>query len=118
MSGELHDALRRAHERKEAAGLAQAVGKDEAEVEATARRLFVGLDIDIDELLEVANQQQVRALTAAMLSGMGPGMLGAAMWLEGLLAALLLMDKRANEIDGGGGVDARPSRRRWWRLGR
>lgn len=119
--GEIRESVSRAGERKEAAGLGQAVGKGDTEVEATARRLFVGLDIDIDELMEVASEQRVRALATVVTSGMGPGMLGAAMWLEGLLAALLLMDARNLDSGGGGGhLEARPvsRRRRWWRLGR
>jgi hypothetical protein len=101
--GELRTAVKRANDRKEAAGLGQAAGKPEAEVEATARRLFVGLDIDLEELLEVATEQRMRAFTTVFATGMGPGMIGAAMWLEGLLAALLLMDARNLDIDGGGG---------------
>jgi hypothetical protein len=104
MSGELRDAMRRTEERKQAAGLPQVSQLEGDDFMAMVRRIFVGLDLDIEEVLELSAEQRARAMGTVMLSGLGPGLLGAAFWLEGLLAGLLLMDARNLEIDGGGGT--------------
>lgn len=98
MSGEIEAASQRLRDRVDAADLAGAVAKgiDEAEAEATLRRMFSGLDLDFDELQEVTRQRQMQGNLVMLMSGKA-GMVAATFFTEGIVVGLLIAEARQRE---------------------
>jgi len=92
--GRVLDGVATARERKVAAGLHSFIPRSEAEAKAVVRRIFVGFDIDVDELWEVRSVmgQGAAALTFA---GIPAVEVGGTAWIDGLIVGLILGEKTA-----------------------
>lgn len=95
MAGEISEAIDRLEARKDAGGLnmqqaGQIVGED------VTRRVWSGLDINLDEVDEIKREIAVSIL-GGILEGNHPVTVGTGMWFDGLATGLLIAEARDRE---------------------
>lgn len=95
MAGELEAARLRLTERKEAAGLVEAMLADDDGLEAAARRALAGLDLDFDELMQHAATRRKSSTTLHALTGMEAGLLASGQFIDGVAIGPLVAEARA-----------------------
>jgi hypothetical protein len=95
VSGEIESAIKRLEERKLASGV---VGDKYGELqgEDATRRVFSGLDLDIDEVFEV-HRIMARTVLGGLAEGNNAVLVGAGMWFDGLVTGLLIAEARQRE---------------------
>lgn len=95
MSGEIEAAVDRLKERKAAASI-DVSGFGEAVDVEVFRRIWSGLDLDMDEVLERAQSVRYSAF-GSLSSGMNAVDVVAGYWFDGIATGLLIAEARARE---------------------